>query len=124
MRVQPGDVVYDSKGRPGVVTRRDVLSGQVQAEAQGEKIDTARKYGFINGLTPEDRQQFYAIVDDINKLQNAEERVHAYSKQIEQLKEHPKNRHLVRYLTSEQAHLMFSENIVPKGYNLDENKTL
>jgi len=122
MKIYRGDVVFNNEGRPGLVTGRDTLSGKLQVETDGPNYERTRAFGFVNGLSPEDRSVFSQIVDRLRAVESPQQRVVEYGKQIDILREDPRNRHLVRYLTAEMAHLMFTEGIRPREYLADETK--
>ena len=122
MKVNRGDIVFNNTGMPAVVMDRNEITGELKVQAKGDTFEQTRKHGFINGLSPEDRSTFYNIIDSIKTLENPAKQVAEYTKQIDTLKDDPKNRFLVRYLTAEKAHLMFSENIEAAEYSMWESK--
>ena len=124
MKVLPGDIVYGPGGKPGIVQKRDSLTGKLTVENQGPEYQKARKYGFINGLPGPERAQYQAIIDKVREHEDPKMRISALSTQIDELKDDPRNHRLVRYLESEMAHIMFSEEISPRTYKLDEEKIL
>lgn len=123
MRIFKGDTVFNARGKPAVVLDRNAITGELKVEGKGENFEKARKHGFINGMSLEDRDTFNKIVDDLEKIKDPTARVREYAKHIELLKDDPKNRFLVKYLTAEQAHLMYSENITQGQYTMWESKT-
>lgn len=124
MKVVPGDVVFGSGGVPGVVQKRDSLTGKLTVENQGPEYQATRKYGFINGLPDQERIKFREIIDRVREMDDPAMRVAELSVQIDDLAKDPRNQRLVRYLESEKAHIMFSEAISPRSYTLDEAKLL
>lgn len=122
MQINRGDIVFNSSGKPGVVLDRDKLTRKLQVENQGEQYQKTRKHGFINGLTSQDREQFYQIMDKIKSHEDPRERVSVMAVKIHELEQDPRNLSLVRYLKAEQAHTMFSKRIEPRVYSLDEVK--
>ena len=122
MKIQRGDVVFNQAGRPGVVMGRDELSGSLNVEANGENYEKARKYGFVNGMAPEVREQFQSIVDDVRQFKTTPERVKALMEKIGVLEQDPRNFRLVRYLRAEQAHMMYTDGITPNEYKIDEQE--
>jgi hypothetical protein len=123
MRIFKGDTVFNARGKPAVVLDRNGITGELKVEGQGPTFENTRKHGFINGMSVEDRASFNKIVGDIAKIEDPTTRVREYAKHIDLLKDDPKNRFLVKYLTAEQAHLMYSENITQGTYSMWESKT-
>ena len=122
MKIHPGDIVFNPKGKPGVVLDRDQVTRRLKVENQGEKYQKARKYGFINGLSGQDREQFYRIMDEIKSHEDPRTRVTEMAGKIQELEKDPRNLSLVKYLKAEQAHTMFMKRIEPQTYSLDEVK--
>ncbi len=122
MQINRGDIVFSSLGRPGVVLDRDNVTRKLTVENQGEKYQVARQYGFINGLSVQERERFYQIMDNIKSQEDPKLRVSAMASQIQELEQDPRNQSLVRYLKAEQAHIMFTKGIEPRVFNIDEVK--
>lgn len=122
MKIQNGDIVYSSKGKPGLAIGREELSNKLIVENQGEGYEKARKYGFINGMKPSERADFVKIIDKVKAMEDPKDRVSEIVSQIKELSADPKNMQLVRYLEAEQAHIMFNEGISPRTYSIDEMK--
>jgi hypothetical protein len=117
-----GDTVFNRKGVPGVVTHRDPKTAELEVEIKGEKFEQARRIGFINGLSEEQRASYNSVIEDIRE-NNPEpiKRVDALQEKISELKKDPKNFVLTKYLSAEQAHIMNSEHIQPKSYQIEEH---
>jgi hypothetical protein len=122
MKIQKGDVVFGPQGRPGIVLDRDQVTRKLSVENQGEQYQNARKYGFVNGIDPQERVRFYEILDRVRTHEEPEARLAELGKAIDELSADPRNMQLVKYLEAEKAHLMYSEGIAPRVYTLDESK--
>ncbi len=121
MRVNPGDTVYDAKGRPGVVVKTDPLTGQIEAEKSGEQFEKTRRLGFINGLNPSDRNAFREVMTEMRAIKDPEKRIAAFSQKLAEVEADPSKLHLARYLRAERSHLMFSSGVYPKSFTVDDS---
>lgn len=121
MRVNPGDIVYDAKGRPGVVRKADPVSGKVEAERSGSEFEKARRFGFINGLDPADRSSYQQVMSEIRAIRDPEARIASFSEKLSKIEEDPAKLQLARYLRAEKSHLMFSSGVFPKSFTVDES---
>lgn len=119
-----GDVIFRQNGQPGVVQKRDEDTGNLTVETKGEAYENRRKAGFINGLKGEDRQSFDAIILESRGIKEPVKRVQYLQEQIAKLKEEPSksNMQLTRYLESEVGHIVSSEGIQPRTYEVMESK--
>ena len=118
-----GDNYFARDGRPGVVVDRDPKSGKLVVENQGEQFDKSRSYGYINGLSQTERQEFRKIIDQAREKEDPEERISTLQRQIEELQVDPKKQALTRYLEGELSHLMYTEAVFPRTYKVDEQDT-
>ncbi len=123
MVLRVGDSIFNRDGIPGFVMKRDPAKQTLDVAQRGEEYEKGRRYGFINGLEPEQRQEFEQVIDKVREIDDSKDRVDFLHKQIETLKEDPKRGVLTRYLQGEMAHIMNSEGISPRIYSIDENKT-
>jgi hypothetical protein len=121
MRINIYDTVFSGKGEPGIVIGKNPVNNTVEIEKNGPKFEAARRKGFINGLTLEDRTRFNSILNQVREIKEPNDKAVKLSETIDELRQDPNNYHLVRYLTSELAHLMYSENITPRYYSTDMN---
>ena len=117
-----GDTVFDRKGVPGVIVRRDPKTAELEVQVQGDKFEKARRVGYINGLTPDQRTEYNKVIEEVREG-NPEptKRVDALQSKISELKKDPKNFVLTKYLSAEQAHIMNSEHIQSKSYKIEEH---
>lgn len=119
MSFRVGDTVFDQMGRPGVMTGRDEQS-QLIVERQGETYEKARRRGFINGLTTDQRTKFNEVMDKVLEAKDPKERVNQLTNKLEELKVDPRNHIVTRYLQGEFTHIMNTEGIHPRTYKVDE----
>ena len=118
-----GDSLFRRDGTAGFVAGRDPSKETLQIAIAGPEYEKGRRYGFINGLEPSQRQDFEQIIDQMRERSESRERVDFLHDQIETLKQDPKRGVLTRYLQGEMAHIMNSEGIAPRIYSIDETKT-
>lgn len=120
MGFQVGDTIFSRAGKPTVLTGRNEGNGELQVQAEGEKIAETKKRGYINGLNPEERVQFNEIIDKMRTIPEPEKRLEELQTKIDEIKADPRQRILTRYLSSEMAHLMNTHRIAPKEYKVPE----
>ncbi len=123
MGFKVGDSYFNRDGYPGVVLGRDPRSQALIVEKQGPEYEKTRKVGYINGLEPEQRAEFEAIINEMRTQPGTRERLGFIHQKIEGLKYDPTKQVLVRYLEGEMSHLMYSAGISPRVYTIDETKT-
>ncbi len=119
-----GDSIFNRDGAPGFVIKRDPEKQTLDVAQRGPEWEKGRRYGFINGLEPQQRQEFEQVIDEVRQLKDSRERVDLLHQKIEVLKDDPRRNILTRYLQGEMAHIMNSEGISPRIYTIDENKTI
>ncbi|RYZ53449.1 MAG: hypothetical protein EOP07_17825 [Proteobacteria bacterium] len=118
-----GDSLFNRDGKAGFIVARDPKKETLQVATEGPEFEKGRRYGFINGLEPKQRQEFEQIIDTMRDKTETRERVDFLHEQIETLKQDPKRGVLTRYLQGEMAHIMNSEGVTPRIYSIDETKT-
>jgi hypothetical protein len=122
MGLKVGDSFFNRSGQPGVMIGRDQQTEALQIEREGPRFEKARTYGYINGLNPQERQEFEGIIDAMREKPKAIERVEWLQGQIDTMKIDPRRQVLTRYLEGELAHIMNSEGIYPRTYSVEESK--
>ncbi len=120
MKLNVGDMMFTRNGRPAVVVGRQD-SGEATAQRKGEEFEKARKFGFINGLSPNQRSKFSDIVMKAREKPAPEDRVQVIQAQVEQLGTAPQNWVLKRYLEGEMSYIMNSEGVHPTIFTFEEN---
>jgi hypothetical protein len=122
MAFRVGDTVFSPSGSPSVVVGRDEAKSTLKVDQDFKAFQVATRHGLINGLAPESREQFNAIMDEVMSDSDNSERVGFLQSKIEELKVDPKNTKLVQYLEGEVRHLMNIKGIKPRFYNTEEGK--
>jgi hypothetical protein len=122
MGFKVGDNYFNRDGYPGVILGRDPKSEALIVEKEGPNFDKARNIGYINGLSPQERGEFETIITTMREKKDPRERVAWMQATVEQMRYDPKKQVLTRYLESEMAHIMNSEGINPRIFNIDETK--
>lgn len=115
-----GDVIFQQNGRPAVIQKRDEETGNLTVETKGQAYESRRKAGFVNGLKGTDRQSYDSIIQESKKIKEPVQRVQFLQDQITKLKDEPgkNNLQLTRYLENEVGHLINSEGIQPRTFEI------
>ena len=114
-----GDTAFDSSGKPSLVIDREPITQNITLD-RGESFDRARRYGFINGISPDLRPSLDAVLDKVRERRDPRERVQLLSEEIGKLGDDPKSRQLKKYLNAEMIHIMNSESVQPRVFQLPE----
>ena len=117
--IKIGDVIFTNKGEPAIVTDIDDKTNNLKVQTSGKEIEEAKKRGFVNGLSLEERKKFNVIIDKIQTLKDPTEKIRLLQNKINQLSEDPRNYRLLRYVKAELAHVMYSDNMKPNYYIVD-----
>ena len=119
---QVGDALFLPGSRPAVVRGRDENSGGLVVDTDAQAVSEEHRHGYINGLEPEERNAFNAILDQVRETQDPLTRIDILQARISELSQDqaPQSRKMARYLTSEMAHLMHMSGIRPRHFTLDE----
>lgn len=123
MRVGVGDSVFTRAGDPGIVKARHNDTGTLDLEIELPKVQEAARHGYLNGLSPETRQQFYTILDKVKENDDPAARVRDLSLKLGELEQDPRNHVLSRYIKAEMLYIMNSNGIKPTSYTVDETKS-
>lgn len=122
MAFQIGDLIFNRSGEPGLVKARDPKTEELTVARRGKEFDQSKKYGYINGLGPNERQDYQVIIDEVRQADKPMERIMKLKERIDEIQNDPKKQVLKRYLESEMAHIMNSNGISLDTYNIDERK--
>ncbi len=123
MSLRVGDTAFMRGGSPTIVRDRDPITGKLQLESDTEKIKEDSRHGYLNGITPENRQVFYDILDQVKSdSEDPEERVTQLAGRLAELDQDPHNMQLAKYLRAEMVHIMNTHAIKPKEYSVHETK--
>lgn len=120
MRIQQGDIIFDHKGRAGVVLGRNPENGEIKLQIKGEEYEKARARGVINGLKEGDRQKFDEVVDEVNKIEDAHEKIRVLREKIDVISQDPRNFAVTRYLEGQLVHTMTTKGIKPNEFTINE----
>lgn len=122
MSYQIGDRVFTRDGRPALVVGRNENTESLVLEEHGEKFEKTRKYGYINGLSPEERKDYKTVIDEARKHESADMRVQVLQQRIEAMRADPSRQVLRRYLESEMTHIINSEGVKLDRYEIEQHK--
>ncbi len=122
MAFQVGDLIFNRSGEPGLIKARDPRTEELTVARRGEELDKAKKYGYINGLGPNERKDYQVIIDEVRQEDKPMERILKLQERIQEIQGDPRKQVLKRYLESEMAHIMNSNGIRLDTYNIDERK--
>lgn len=122
MPLRIGDSVFLQDGRPGVMVSTDAKNDSVKVDSDRGVVRNATRNGYINGLKPEERQSFEAILDSVKEIKDPAQRIEELRSRIEELSLDPKNTVLSRYLTAEMAHIMNMAGVKPRVFEIDSFK--
>ncbi len=122
MGLKVGDSYFNRDGYPGVILGRDPKSQALQVEKEGPNFEKTRRFGYINGLSPQERGEFEGIINEMREQESPAERMSWIHQQLDTMRQDPKKQVLTRYLEGEMAHIMNTEGISPRVYSIDENK--
>ena len=120
MTYRIGDTLFNAVGKPGVMVGRSEDGESLRIETEGENLESARHRGYINGLSPEERELYNAIVDEARAQPEVKARVEHLQEQVEAFRHDPRQQNLTRYLEAELAHTMNSTGFQSKEYVIPE----
>ena len=115
-----GDAVFTRNGVPGAVTGRNPGTGELTVETKGPAASEIRSRGYVNGLSPEQREQYNAIIDDAHQSHEPRERIEKLMTKVNEIKDDPRQRSLTTYINAEISHIMMTHNIEPRSYSVNE----
>lgn len=122
MRIGIGDAVFTRTGDPGVVKGRNTETGVLNLETNLGKVQEQMRHGYINGLTPEKREELYNILDKVKENKDPAARVQELGQKLTELEVDPRNHVLTRYVKAEMLFVMNAHNIRPTNFSVDEAK--
>ena len=121
--VQVGD--YVSKAgiytKPGVIVEKRE-DGTVQLDTDPETIQKYHRHTNTTGLTPEEKDRFNGIMDQIMANGTYGERINELQSTIDSLKSDSGNKRVVNTLRNEQAALIRLSRELPRVYNYELDK--
>ena len=122
MAYRVGDTLFTQPATPATVVGRDELKATVKYDKDFKAFQVSTRHGLINGLAPETREQFNAIMDEVVSNKNNDERVEMLQRKIDELNNDPRNFKLVQYLDGEVRHIMNVKGVKPRFFNTEDFK--
>jgi hypothetical protein len=119
---QVGDLLFSRNGLPGLVTGRDRDRQTLLVKPRGEEFEKARKFGYVNGMSPEQRQDYRVIIAESRERKEPAKRVDFLQEKIKEIENDPKKNVLQRYLESEMAHIINSQGVKLPYYEVKNDK--
>lgn len=118
-----GDAAFLRTGTPAVVKDREPVTGKLKLEEDRVKVHEATRHGYLNGIEPDKRAEFYKILDEVkaDTVDDPATRVEKLQTRVSELEADPTQRVLARYLRAEMVHIMNSHGLKPKEYVVDES---
>lgn len=100
---------------PGVVTEKKE-DGTVIIDTDKDMIKKYHRHSITTGLTPDEKEQFNNIMDEIMDMQNNSERILSLQDKIDAMRSDPKEKKVSDSLRNEQAQLIRWSRELPKVY--------
>lgn len=123
MNIRPGDAVFIRNGEPGIVRERDQTTGKLKVDTDIQAVKHETRHGYLNGLTPDQRQVFNTILDEAKQSsEDPSSRIAHLDAKVQELEQDPKQQGLARYVKAEMIHIMNSHNVKPREYSVQETK--
>lgn len=121
--IQIGDLVNKAGiyTKPGVVLEKKD-DGTVVIDTAEDQIKRFHRHSNTTGLTPEEKDRFNAIMDDVMQAESNSARINDLQMKIDQMREDPNTAKLSQALRNEQAQLIRISRELPRVYNYDPNK--
>lgn len=117
-----GDAIFDSGGRPGVLVKKDPITGDYKGDLKPETVKKNHRHGYINGLAKEERSEFLRLMDEVSEAEKPEDKIMLLKERIDKLMEDPKKSHMMGYLESELSHIMNTYNVKPRYFNISASR--
>lgn len=124
MVLRVGDPAFTYMGMPAVVTAKNEQRQELTIDADPEIVANSHRHGYLKGLSPETRQSFNDIMDEVKSLADSQEKISKLQEKIAEFENHESEskRQIAKYLKAELAHTMNSQNISPRYYQIPFNK--
>ena len=119
MSMRVGDTVFLPRGQTAVITEQDKNLDSFKLSADPAVSKANSRHGYINGMSPEQRQDLMALMDRVKDIEDPKERVGEMRKKLEELRADPRQWQMARYVESEMAHMMNMFNIKPTTYTTE-----
>ena len=122
MSFRIGDGVFGVNGIPGIVQSQDRVTGDLQIDTDEKEVAKVHRHGYINGLTPNERDAYNSHLDEVKQVDDPNEKITAMKAKITELQKDPSKIKMVKYLESELFHIMQTHNISPRFYGVETPK--
>lgn len=121
--VQVGDYVAKAGiyTKPGVIMEKRE-DGTVVIDTDGDAIKKYHRHTNTSGLTPDEKDKFNNIMDEVMQGEKNADRINLLQGKIDGLKTDPVNKKVVETLRNEQAVLIRMSRELPRVYNYDVDK--
>jgi hypothetical protein len=119
MSMRVGDSIFLPRGDIAVITEHDKNQGTFKMSADPGVAKANSRHGYINGMSPEQRQDLMTLMDRVKEIEDPKERVSEMRKKLEELRADPRQWQMSRYVESEMAHMMNMFNIKPTTYTAE-----
>ncbi len=122
-KMQIGDYVAKAGiyTKPGVVVEKNE-DGTVLVDTDASVISQYHRHTNTSGLTPEEKDRFNTIMDDIVSNPENAERINMLQNQIDGLVKDPENRRFVTARRNQQAELIRFARELPRVYSFEGEK--
>ncbi len=122
MSYRVGDTLFTQSAAPATIVGKDEIKGTAKYDKDFKAFQVSSRHGLLNGMEPESRDEFNAIMDQVSENKDNALRVESLRNKIEELSVDPKNFRLVQYLDGEVRHLMNVKGVKPRYFSIDEFK--
>jgi Na+/phosphate symporter len=121
--IQVGDMVNRAGiyTKPGVVIEKNE-DGTVTIDTDAEAVKEYHRHANTTGLTPEDKERFNGIMDDIMDMSENSERLNDLQAKIDELRLDPESKKLMQALKNEQSSLIRMARELPRVFTYDSGK--
>jgi hypothetical protein len=122
-KIQIGDYVAKAGiyTQPGVVVEKNE-DGSILVDTDPTQIQQYHRHANTSGLSPEEKDQFNKIMDDIMSSGDNAERINLLQAQVDALGVDPANRKVVSTLRNQQAELIRYARELPRVYQFEGDK--
>ncbi|MFK7872642.1 MAG: hypothetical protein AB8C84_05650 [Oligoflexales bacterium] len=124
MSYRVGDPLFGAGGVPGRIIAQDKKTHTHKVDRSLEEVQKGFRHGYLKGLAPEAREDFYEIMDDVKSHDDVRERIAVLKNEVEerQTTADAKDLRFIGYLKAELAHLMFSHHVNPRVYDVSASQ--
>ncbi len=123
--MQVGDLIskHGIFTEPGVVIGKK-MNGDYVVSTDKEAVAYFHRYTNTTGLSPDEKNEFNAILDQIyNNKADDREKINAIQQEIDRLKTDPSKKKMIHYLKNQQSHLIRTTKTLPNVYTISQDET-